>query len=51
MKVLTEWQVNKINALILQIEKESNKQKIISLVEGIREVLSQAEQVTLKLEH
>ena len=49
MKVLTEWQVSRINALLLRIEKESHKETIVSLAEGIREVLSQAEQVTLKL--
>ncbi len=50
MKVLTDPQVERVNVLLLRIEKAGSKEEIVFLTEGVRETILQAEQVTLKLE-
>jgi hypothetical protein len=51
MKVLTDPQVNRINHLLLRIERSNSKEEIVNFAEGIQAVILQAEQVTLKLDH
>jgi len=50
VKVLTDRQVDRILHLILFIERSSSKEDSTRYVEEIREIIRQAEQVTLKME-
>ncbi len=49
MKVFTDAQVCEIKQLLIEIEKGSNRHTIFC-AEKIRELILQAEEVTLKLE-
>ena len=50
MKILTDAQANEIIRLLLEIEKASVKERAVVDAEGIRAIILQAEQVTLKFE-
>jgi hypothetical protein len=50
MKLLTDPQIERINVLLLRIERASSKEETVGLAEGIRAIMLQGEQVTLKLE-
>jgi hypothetical protein len=50
MKVLTDPQIERINGLLLGIERATSKEETVGFAEAIRATVLLAEQVTLRLE-
>jgi hypothetical protein len=50
MKLLTDPQIERITGLLLRIERATSKEETVGHAEGIRTIILQGEQVTLKLE-